>query len=146
MLSGAAGAATAFIAGLACWTGCYDPAPLRVSAHTPGAIADCAQVADGVFHDASFQRVANVAGPDLFYTPRLTTGTANQTPGLGWGVGVWIKGREGTAPAGPCEYELETLQAGPMCSAVQCMYSPQRGADFDAALKSFAQRLAVAAR
>jgi hypothetical protein len=145
MLSGAGGAATAFIAGLACWTGCYDPAPLRVSVQTPGAIADCAQVADGVFHDASFQRVVNVAGPDLFYTPRFTTGAANQTPALGWGVGVWIKGRDGVSP-GPCEFELENLQAGPMCSAAQCMYSPQRGAEFDEALKSFAHRLAVAAR
>jgi hypothetical protein len=146
MLSGARGAATALIGWLLCSAGCYEPTPLRVSVQTPGPIADCAQVADGVFRDASFQRVTYVAGPDLFYTPRFTTGAVAQPPTLGWGVGVWIKGRDGASPAGPCEFELENLQAGPMCSAVHCLYTPQRGADFDETLKSFAQRLAVAAR
>ena len=146
MLSGARGAATAFIAGLAFCAGCYEPAPLRVSVQTPGVIADCAQVADGVFREASFQRVTNVAGPDLFYSPRFTTGAATQPPALGWGVGVWIRGRDGASPAGPCEFELENLEAGPMCSAMNCMYTPRRGAEFDETLKSFAKRLSVAAR
>ena len=144
--SGAAGAASTFLAALCCWAGCYDQAPLRVGVQTPGAIADCAQVADAVFQDAFYQRVINVAGPDLFYSPRLTVAAAPHPPTLGWGVGVWIKPRDSSSSAGPCEYELENLQPGPVCSAGQCLYTSQRGADFDQALRSFAQRLAVAAR
>ena len=139
----AGGATTALIAAL-CLAGCYEATPFRVSAQTPGPIADCARVADGVFYEAAFQRVRNVVGPDLFYTPRVTPVGVTNPPALGWGIGVWIKGRNGTATAGPCDFELENLQAGPMCSAVQCVYAPQRGAEFDQALKSFAQRLAIA--
>ena len=49
------------------------------------------------------------------------------------------------ARAGACEYELESLQPGPMCGATQCVYAPQRGAEFDEALKDFARRLSAAA-
>ena len=63
---------------------------------------------------------------------------------LGWGIGVWLKG---TAPVdvGRCGFELESLQADPMCG-VQCLYSPQRGPEFDQALKEMARRLSVATR
>ena len=121
---------------------CYEPTSLRVSARTPGPMQDCGQVADGVFFDAAYQRIASIYGPDRFYTPRLSTGTV-RVPALGWGIGVWIKGENGGAA---CEYELESLQTGPLCTVTQCVYAPQRGAEFDEGVKDFAHRLSVATR
>jgi len=120
---------------------CYEPTAFRVSARTPMPARSCGQIADDVFFDAAYQRVASIYGPDRFYTPRLSTGTV-RVPALQWGIGVWIKGETGSA----CEYELESLQTGSLCTATQCVYAPQRGAEFDEGVKDFARRLSVATR
>ena len=44
---------------------------------------------------------------------------------------MWIKRDNGSA----CEYELESLQTGPLCTSTQCVYAPQRGAEFDEGVK-----------
>jgi hypothetical protein len=139
------GAATAVLI-VAClsMTGCYESTSLRVSARTPGPIVDCAQAADAVFTAGWYQRVLHTYGPDLFYSPRMTIGSSAR-PAVGWGIGVWIKARDGApGEAAVCEYELESLQPGPMCGPTQCVYAPQRGAEFDEALKDFARRLTIA--
>jgi hypothetical protein len=127
--------------------GCYEATPLRLSVQSPSTAVNCTRVADGVFFDAAYERMGNIAGPDLFYTPRVTVApraTPTAQPALGWGIGVWLKG---SAPvdAGRCGFELESLQAGPMCG-LQCLYSPQRGPEFDRALKEMARRLSLATR
>ena len=125
---------------------CYETTALRVSARTPGPVVDCAQAADAIFQDGWYQRVVHTYGPDLFYSPRTSLGAAAR-PGVGWGIGVWIKTRDVAASGGAeCEYELESLQPGPVCSATQCVYEAQRGAEFDEAVKDFARRLSVATR
>ena len=126
-------------------TGCYESTSLRVSVRTPGPVVDCAQSADDVFKASWYQRVVHTYGPDLFYSPRMTLGSSAR-PAVGWGIGVWIKAKDGAPGEGwSCEYELESLQPGPMCGATQCVYAPQRGAEFDEALKDFARRLSAAA-
>jgi hypothetical protein len=127
-------------------TGCYESTSLRVTARNAGPIVDCARAADDVFKASWYQRVVHTFGPDLFYSPRMTLGSSAR-PAVGWGIGVWIKARDGApGAAGGCEYELESLQPGPMCGPTQCVYAPQRGAEFDAAVKDFARRLDVATR
>jgi hypothetical protein len=138
--------AAAMAAGLSL-VGCYEATPLRLSVQSPSTTVNCARVADGVFFGAAYERMGNVRGPDLFYTPRVTVApraTPTAQPALGWGIGVWLKGRE-PADLGRCGFELESLQADPMCG-VQCLYSPQRGPAFDQTLKEMARRLSVAAR
>ena len=126
-------------------TGCYESTSLRVTVRTPGPVVDCAQAADDVFKASWYQRVVHTYGPDLFYSPRMTLGSAAR-PAVGWGIGVWIKSKDGAAGEGfACEYELESLQPGSMCGPTQCVYAPQRGAEFDDALKDFARRLSAAA-
>jgi hypothetical protein len=126
--------------------GCYESTSLRVTARNAGPIVDCARAADDVFRAGWYQRVVHTFGPDLFYSPRMTLGSSAR-PAVGWGIGVWIKARDGApGTAGGCEYELESLQPGPMCGPTQCVYAPQRGAEFDQALKDFARRLDVATR
>src|ERR1700690_35710 len=125
--------------------GCYEATPFRLSVQSPSTTVNCAKVADSVFFDAAYERVGNISGPDLFYTPRITVAprmTPTVRPDLGWGIGVWLKGR-GSSGGGHCAFELESLQAGPMCG-LQCLYSPQRGTEFDQALKDMARRLSVA--
>jgi hypothetical protein len=139
------GAATVVLIA-ACWSviGCYESTSLRVSARTPGPVVDCAQAADAVFTANWYQRVVHTYGPDLFYSPRMTIGSSAR-PAVGWGIGVWIKTRDGVpGEAAACEYELESLQPGPLCGPTQCVYAPQRGTEFDDALKEFARRLAGA--
>jgi hypothetical protein len=139
------GAATAvLIAACLNAAACYEATSLRVSARSPAPVADCVQAADDVFKAGWYQRVVHTYGPDLFYSPRMTLGSSAR-PAVGWGIGVWIKAKDGP-PGEPevCEYELESLQPGPMCGATQCVYAPQRGAEFDEALKDFARRLGAA--
>ena len=125
---------------------CYESTALRVSARTAGPVVDCAQAADAVFQDAWYQRVLHTYGPDLFYSPRTSVGSAAR-PGVGWGIGVWIRSKDGVAGSvSDCEYDLESLQPGPVCSATQCVYAPQRGAEYDDALKDFARKLSIATR
>lgn len=124
---------------------CSETPALRLSARTPGPVLDCAQAADAVFREGWYQRVLNTYGPDLFYSPRTSLGSAAR-PGVGWGIGVWIKTKDVASGGGNCEYELESLQPGPLCGPTQCVYAPQRGAAFDEALKDFAHRLSVATR
>jgi hypothetical protein len=127
--------------------GCYEATPLRLSVQSPSTAVNCARVADGVFFGAAYERMGSISGPDLFYTPRVTVTpqmTPMAQPGLGWGIGVWLKGRE-PVDGGRCGFELESLQADPM-GGLQCLYWPQRGQAFDQALKEMARRLSVATR
>jgi hypothetical protein len=119
---------------------CYEATPFRVSVQSPPTALNCARTADRVFFDAAFERVSSVSGPDLFYRRRIS-GSGNV--GLGWGIAVWMKGQSQQANGGRCEFELETLAADPGCG-IQCPYSPQRGADFDDALKDMSHRLSLA--
>jgi hypothetical protein len=127
--------------------GCYEATPFRLSVQSPSTTVNCARVADGVFFGAAYERMGNVSGPDLFYTPRVnvTSLAAPMTqPTLGWGIGVWLKGRA-PADGGRCGFELESLQADAM-GGLQCLYWPQRGQEFDQALKEMARRLSLATR
>jgi hypothetical protein len=96
--------------------GCYEATPFRLSVQSPSTTVNCARVADGVFFGAAYERMGSISGPDLFYTPRITVApqaTPTTRPGLGWGIGVWLKGRDPADP-GRCGFELESLQAIPM--------------------------------
>jgi hypothetical protein len=131
-----------------CLTSCHEATPLRLSVQSPASTVDCVRVADRVFFEAAFERVSNVSGPDLFYSPRVAVGpqlAPRVQPELGWGIGVWLKGKDRATHAGRCAFELESLQAGPMCW-LQCPYSSQRGEQYDQTLKDFARRLSVASR
>jgi hypothetical protein len=125
-------------------TACYEAKPLHLTVQTAATTLDCARTADRVFFDASYVRMANVLGPNVFYTPRVsppedTTSTRNET--LGWGIGVWLTER--SPQSGSCGFALEGLSADPACGAT-CAYSPQRGADVDEALRDMTRRLAAA--
>ena len=139
---------SSLLAGALAASGCYETTPLRLSVQSPAADGDCGRVADGVFFDAAYVSMRNISGPDRFYTPRvvaLPLGALAAQPAVGWGIGVWVKEKAGPAEGGRCEFELESLQPGPMCG-LQCVYSPQRGEEADQILKDFAHRLSVAAR
>ena len=125
-------------------TACYEAKPLHLSVQTAATTLDCAGTVDRVFFDASYVRMSNVLGPNAFYTPRVgpprqTTSTRN--PGLGWGIGVWL--RERAPQGGSCGFELEGLSPDPACGPT-CPYSAQRGADVDQALRDMTRRLAAA--
>ena len=139
---------TGLLAGALAASGCYETTPLRLSVQSPAAVGDCGRVADGVFFDAAYVSMRNISGPDRFYTPRVVTlplGALAAQPAVGWGIGVWLKSKAAPTDGGRCEFELESLQPGPMCG-LQCVYSPQRGEEADQILKDFAHRLSVAAR
>src|SRR5580692_5026219 len=77
-------------------TACYEAKPLHLTVQTAATTLDCASTADRVFFDASYVRMSNVLGPNVFYTPRVgpprqTTSAHNS--GLGWGIGVWLTGQ-----------------------------------------------------
>jgi hypothetical protein len=125
-------------------SGCYEAKPLHLTIQTAATTLDCARTADRVFFDASYVRMSNVLGPNVFYTPRVspprqTTSTRNG--GLGWGIGVWLTER--APPGGTCGFALEGLSPDPACGPT-CAYSPQRGDDVDQALRDMTRRLAAA--
>ncbi len=127
-------------------TACYEAKPLHLSVQTAATTLDCAGTADRVFFDASYVRMSNVLGPNVFYTPRVgpprqTTSTRNGS--LGWGIGVWLTARGPQGDHGSCGFELEGLSPDPACGPT-CPYSPQRGADVDQALRDMTRRLAAA--
>jgi hypothetical protein len=138
--------------------GCYDSASLRLTVRSPPTTLDCARTADAVFFDASYVRLNNVTGPDLFYTPRMPPRTmaggigvratvmAMTPTDLGWGIGVWLKDGDkdpATAGGSVCGFELEALtpEPGPGMSH---RYVGQRGEAFDRTVREMAQRLTVA--
>src|SRR3954471_7611996 len=126
-------------------TACYEAKPLHLTVQTAATTLDCARTADRVFFDASYVRMANVPGPDVFYTPpgrppRQTTSTRNGS--LGWGIGVWPTGRS-PQTGGSCGFALEALSSDPACGGT-CPFSPQRGDDVDEALRDMTRRLAAA--
>ena len=131
-----------------CLASCHEATSLRLSVQSPAGTVDCVRVADRIFFEAAFERMSNVSGPNLFYTPRVTVGlqvAPKVQPELGWGIGVWLRGTDQPAGAGRCAFELESLQAGPLCG-LQCLYSPQRGEEYDRTLREFARRLSIASR
>ncbi len=125
-------------------TACYESTPLHLTVQTAATSLDCARTADRVFFDASYVRMSNVLGPNVFYTPRVSPPrhtTSTRTASLGWGIGVWLTER---APrSGSCGFALEGLSPDPTCGPT-CPYSPQRGADVDEALRDMTRRLAAA--
>jgi hypothetical protein len=137
-------AALAIVIGGLCSSACYEAKPLHLSVQTAATTLDCARTADRVFFDASYVRMSNVLGPNVFYTPRVgpprqTTSTRNGS--LGWGIGVWLTERP--PQGGTCGFELEGLSPDPGCGAT-CPYSAQRGADVDQALRDMTRRLTAA--
>ena len=137
-------AALAIVLGGLSSTACYEAKPLHLTVQTAATALDCARTADRVFFDASYVRMSNVLGPNVFYTPRVgpprqTTSTRNGS--LGWGIGVWLTERG--PQRGYCGFELEGLSPDPACGPT-CPYSPQRGADVDQALRDMTRRLAAA--
>ena len=137
-------AALAIVIGGLSSTACYEAKPLHLTVQTAATTLDCARTADRVFFDASYVRLNNVLGPNVFYTPRVgpprqTTSTRNGS--LGWGIGVWLTER--TPEGGTCGFALEGLSSDPACGAT-CPFSPQRGADVDQALRDMTRRLAAA--
>jgi hypothetical protein len=140
------GAAAALAAAWLSAAACYEAKPLRLTVETPATTLDCARTADQVFFDASYVRMNSVRGPDLFYTPLVSPPQpmiSTWAVGLGWGIGVWIKGRETRGNGDACGFELEALSPDPG-PGMQRPYTPQRGADFDQTLKEMAHRLSVA--
>jgi hypothetical protein len=143
---------------LATSAGCYDSTSLRLTVRSPPTTLDCARTVDSVFFDAAYVRNNGVAGPDLFYTPRLaprvTVEAANprimlESMGqadLGWGIGVWLKDRAQHPPVGGsavCGFELEALSPDPG-PGMSHRYSGQRGEPFDRTVREMAQRLTAA--
>jgi hypothetical protein len=127
-------------------TACYEAKPLRLTVETPATMLDCARTADQVFFDASYVRMNSVLGPDLFYTPLVSPPQAmisTRAVGLGWGIGVWLKGQETRGNGDACGFELEALSPDPG-PGMQRPYTPQRGADFDRTLHEMAHRLSTA--
>ena len=59
-------------------TACSEAKPLHLTVQTPATTLDCARTADRVFFDASYVRMANVLGPNVFYTPRVSPPRAVQ--------------------------------------------------------------------
>ena len=59
------------IAGLSS-TACYEAKPLHLTVHTAATTLDCVHTVDRVFFDASYVRMSNVLGPNVFYTPRVS--------------------------------------------------------------------------
>jgi hypothetical protein len=107
---------------------------------------DCAGTADQVFSDASYVRMNGVGGPDLFYTPRVSPPqamTSTRAHGLGWGIGVWLKGQGKRGNGDACGFELEALSADPG-PGILLPYTPHRSADFDRTLQEMAHRLSLA--
>jgi hypothetical protein len=129
--------------------GCYEATSLRLTVQTPPTTLDCASTVDSVFFDAAYVRSNSVAGPNLFYTPRMTphaTRWGLVTPDLGWGIGVWLKpGPTNQGPPGgsACGFELEALSPDPG-PGISHLYSAQRGEPFDRTLRDMAQRLTAA--
>ena len=123
-------------------TACYEATSFRMSIRSPPTTLNCARVADQVFFGAAYERRSNISGPDIFYTPRVSSAAK---VGLGWGIAVWLKGQgpNRQPDGGRCDFELEALSVEPGCG-VQCLYSPQRGADFDDTLKDMSRRLSAA--
>ena len=124
-------------------TSCYEATPLPLTVQTAATTLDCARTADWVFFDASYVRMSNVLGPNVFYTPRVSpphNTTWARSSNLGWGIGVWL------TPQGDhdsCGFRLEGLSPDPACGPT-CPYSAQRGADVDEALRDMTRRLAAA--
>jgi hypothetical protein len=140
------GAALAIVIGGLSSTACYEAKPLHLTVQTAATTLDCVRTADRVFFDASYVRMSNVLGPNVFYTPRVgpprqTTSTRNGS--LGWGIGVWLTERAPQGADGTCGFALEGLSPDPACGPT-CPYSPQRGADVDQALRDMTRRLAAA--
>jgi hypothetical protein len=115
---------------------CYDTTSLRVTAQSPQRTQDCVQLADRAFREADFERVPTMRGPDMFYTPRMTSYVA-----LRWGIGVWLNGRGDREDSQRCTFELEAMGADAGCAGLTCPYSSQRGAEYDARVKDMARRL-----
>jgi hypothetical protein len=149
-------AAVVLVAALAGGAACYRAEPFRVAVQSPDTALDCVRTVDRVFFDAAYERSGSaVMGPDIFYTPRLGPApmVSLATPprvdfpraehGLGWGIGVWLKQRKPETESGLCGFELESLSVEPGCRG-QCLYSAQRGADFDQTVKDMAARLTAA--
>lgn len=127
-------------------TGCYEAKPLHLTVQTAATSLDCARTADRVFFDASYVRMSNVLGPNVFYTPRVSPPrhtTSTRTASLGWGIGVWLTERTPQGDHGSCGFQLEGLSPDPACGPT-CPYSPQRGSDVDEALRDMTRRLAAA--
>jgi hypothetical protein len=125
-------------------TACYEAKPLHLTIQTAATTLDCARTADRVFFDASYVRMSNVLGPNVFYTPRVSPPrqtTTHHNSGLGWGIGVWVTERTDEGRA--CGFALEGLSPDPDCGPT-CPYSPQRGDDVDEALRDMTRRLAAA--
>lgn len=138
--------------------GCYDPSSLRLSVRSPPTTLDCARTVDSVFFDAAYVRISSVAGPDLFYTPRMAPIAMSRVPGvresasalsstdLDWGIGVWLKDGDkhpGAAGGSVCGFELEALSPEPG-PGMYSRYIGQRGEPFDRAVREMAQRLTAA--
>jgi hypothetical protein len=128
-------------------TACYEAKPLHLTVQTAATTLDCVRTVDRVFFDASYVRMSNVLGPNVFYTPRV--GPSRQTTwrresSLGWGIGVWLTEPGSQRDDGTCGFALEGLSPDPGCSGPTCRYSAQRGADVDQALRDMTRRLAAA--
>jgi hypothetical protein len=130
--------------------GCYDATSLRLTVRSAPTTLDCARTVDTVFFDAAYVRSNSVAGPDLFYTPRLAPYSSMRwgllPQDLGWGIGVWLK--EGSkdpsaASTSVCGFELEALSPDPG-PGMSHRYSAQRGDTFDRTVRDMAQRLTEA--
>ena len=125
--------------------GCYEAKPLHLTVQTAATTLDCARTADRVFFDASYMRMSNVLGPNVFYTPRVSAPrqtTSTHAGGLGWGIGVWLTERSPQS-GGSCGFALEGLSPDPACGPT-CPYALQRGADVDEALRDMTRKLAAA--
>ena len=139
--------------------GCYEAKPLHLTVQTAATTLDCARTADRVFFDASYMRMSDVLGPNVFYTPRLGPPRQPMSTGggirgweppspppatLGWGIGVWLTERSPQGDRGSCGFQLEGLSPDPASGPTTCAYSSQRGADVDEAVRDMTKRLAAA--
>lgn len=145
----------AFLAGAA---GCYESTSLRLTVRSPPTTLDCMRTVDSVFFDAAYVRLNSVAGPDLFYTPRMPPMAMSRLAGvrasalaltptdLDWGIGVWLKDADknpAAAGGSVCGFELEALSPEPG-PGMYYRYIGQRGEPFDRAVREMAQRLTAA--
>jgi hypothetical protein len=118
---------------------CYQTSSLQLRVRSPISPLSCVQIANQVFSDAGYVKVAATTG-GMVYTPRGPIATAESLP-MQWGVWVSIADQPNDPIAfGACSFMLQAVSADPTCG-VQCPLTAQPGAEYDQITREMGRRL-----